>query len=172
MPGASGTPEQNSCTSVSPLGRHAIANTCLPRLQSSLTYTCVCSNGQQPNSSQYSQTIPYYECTQAATNCVNNCAQGDTSCQSACRNDHPCGAQNPTRVNTTTMSTMASTASGSSATGTSESTPSNTFAGLGGGSTGTSDASQNAQVFALGFGRAYGLVLVLGSISAGFVFML
>lgn len=70
------------------------------------------------------------------------------------------------------MTTMTSTTSGSAATGTSDSAPSNTFAGLGGGSTGTSDASHKAQIFALGLGRAYGLALVLGSISAGFIFML
>lgn len=144
-------------------------------MQSSLTYACICSNGQQPNSSQYSQTIPYYECTQAATNCVNKCEQTDTSCQSACRSDNPCGAQNPTRYNTSTISTMAATTtSGGSPASTADTSASNTFTGFGGSSTGSSksDAPARLQALALGFGGKYGLLVILGGMMGGFMFML
>ena len=164
IPGASAVPSSNTCD------------------DTSLSYSCVCSNGQSPNISQYSQTIPYYECTQAATNCVNNCAQGDTSCQSACRNDHPCGAQNPVRVNSSTLSAAASTsASGAVATGSSEASTTTgsggsdataAFGGSGSSSTGTSDAAGRAQAMALGVGRTYGLALVLAAVGGGFVFIL
>lgn len=162
IPGTSAATESNTCDA------------------DSLSYTCVCSNGQSPNSSQYSQTVPYYECTQSATNCVNQCTQGDTSCQSACRTAHPCGAQNPTRVNSSTISSMASTtSSGSSATGSSGASTtasgSNTFTGFGGAgatSTGTSDAPGRAQAMALGVGRTYGLAVVLTVVGAGFIFAL
>ena len=141
--------------------------------QTSLAYSCICSNGQQPNSSQYSQTIPYYECTQAATNCVNKCEQTDTSCQSACRSDNPCGAQNPVRVNTSTISTMAATATSSkSGASTAGSSASNTFTGFGGSSTAKSVGSARIQTLALGFGGKYGLLVVLGGMMGGFMFML
>lgn len=143
--------------------------------QTSLAYSCVCSNGLQPNSSQYSQTIPYYECTQAATNCVSNCPPSDSSCQSACRTDHPCGAQDPIRVNTSAISTMAATTtSGGSAASTADTTASNTFTGFGGTSTASSQnvASARLQSFALGFGGKYGLLIVLGGVMGGFMFML
>lgn len=51
--------------------------------------------------------MPYYICTEAATQCVNKCQ--DSACQSACRDDHPCGAQKPERVNITSTSTQAAT---------------------------------------------------------------
>ena len=143
--------------------------------QTSLSYSCICSNGQQPNASQYSQTIPYFECTQAATNCVNKCEQTDTSCQSACRSDNPCGAQHPILLNTSTISTMAATTtsggSSGSATGT---TASNTFTGFGGSSsaTGKSVAPARTQALALGFGGKYGLFVVLGGMMCGFMLML
>jgi hypothetical protein len=72
-------------------------------------------NGQQPNSSQYSLTIPYYICTETNNQCVNNCG-GNSACQSSCRQDHPCGAQDPPRVNTASASsTMSATATGDAA---------------------------------------------------------
>lgn len=46
--------------------------------------------------------MPYYICTEAANQCVKRCS--DSICQSACRGDHPCGAQKPERVNVTTTS--------------------------------------------------------------------
>lgn len=143
--------------------------------QTSLTYSCICSNGQQPNSSEYSQTIPYFECTQAATDCVNKCEQTDTSCQSACRSDNPCGAQNPTRVNTSTISTMAATTtSAGGKASTTGASASDTFTGFGGTSTASSKsvAPARIQALALGFGGEYGLLIVLGGMMGGFMFML
>ncbi|KAI7235893.1 hypothetical protein KC330_g4024 [Hortaea werneckii] len=74
-------------------------NTCDP---TSLTYACICANGQSPNISEYSQTLPYYICQEWTNQCVANCAQADNACASSCRDDHPCGALNPTRVNSST----------------------------------------------------------------------
>ncbi|KAJ5232643.1 hypothetical protein N7468_005599 [Penicillium chermesinum] len=84
IPGAKGSPTQNTCSA------------------DTLAYQCVCSNGLSPNASQYSLTMPYYICTETATQCVNKCS--DSACQSACRNDHPCGAQKPKIANTTATS--------------------------------------------------------------------
>ena len=145
--------------------------------KTSLAFSCICSNGQQPNSSQYSLTVPYYECTQAATDCVNKCQQTDSSCQSACRSDNPCGAQDPIRINTSTISTMAATTTSSGgASKTATTSASNTFTGFGGSSTATASSKSVApariQAFALGFGGKYGLLVVLGGMMGGFMFLL
>jgi hypothetical protein len=49
-----------------------------------LTYTCICDDGSSPNITQYSQTLPYFICTQWGNNCVAAC-NGDNNCQSKCR---------------------------------------------------------------------------------------
>ena len=143
------------------------------KLQENLVYSCVCSNGQVPNASEYSQTIPYYQCTTAANNCVDNCPRADSACQAACRSRNPCGAQNPTRVNTSTISTMAATSTGGSS-ATADSTATGQFTGFGdsASSTGTSDTENQAQALAIGFGRSYGLIMVLAGVCGGFIFML
>lgn len=177
IPGASSKPESNTCDSVSsPVSRWFIFSPLTDIFQTSLAYSCVCSNGQQPNASQYSQTIPYYECTQAATDCVNACPQGDSGCQSACRTSNPCGAQNPVRVNVSTTTTLATTTSGSGPSSTADSTATgqNTFTGFGGSPTGTSKSAGAArtQDLALGFGRTYGLATVLAGVCGGFMLLL
>ncbi|EME79776.1 uncharacterized protein MYCFIDRAFT_112372, partial [Pseudocercospora fijiensis CIRAD86] len=89
---ASGTTESNTCDATS------------------LTYSCVCDNGLSPNVSEYSQTLPYYICTEWGSQCVSNC-RNDNTCAAACRQDHPCGALNPKRQNTSTLTrTMTSSA--------------------------------------------------------------
>ena len=72
-------------------------NDCDPE---TLTYGCLCENGLQPNVSEYSLTIPYFTCTEWGNQCVTRC-DGDARCASSCREDHPCGALNPTRANKT-----------------------------------------------------------------------
>ncbi|KAI0390201.1 hypothetical protein F5Y17DRAFT_80494 [Xylariaceae sp. FL0594] len=81
-----------------------------------LTYGCVCSNGISPNLSEYSLTVPFYVCQEWGNQCVAACG-GNNACASDCRENHPCGARNPTRVNTTTTSSIATpTSSGPAAT--------------------------------------------------------
>ena len=52
--------------------------------QDTLVYSCVCENNVSPNITQFSQTLPYYICTEWGTQCVNNC-NNDNTCQDACR---------------------------------------------------------------------------------------
>lgn len=106
--------------------------------QRSLSWSCVCSvNGLSPNVTEYSLTIPYFICTETNNQCKKNCGNGDGSCAHQCeyvplhgllsmpakanlryRVSNLCGARNPTRVNTSTISsTMSSTASNSKPTG-------------------------------------------------------
>jgi len=92
-----------------------------------LTYNCVCDNGIAPNITQYSQTLPYFICTEWGTQCVNNC-KGDSACGASCRADHPCGAQEPYKGNATVSSMLAS-ASASKAAATSSHIPVTGFGG-------------------------------------------
>jgi len=148
------------------------SNTCDP---TTLDYSCVCANGLSPNASQYSQTVPYFICTQYNTNCVNSC-NGDSTCQSACTQDHPCGAQNPTRVNTSTISTMTATStSGGGASAVSTAAGGSTvYSGFGGAtatstaSSGNSGGTSGAAAMFLSLGHSYGVVAVAAGILAGF----
>ncbi|KAK3329373.1 hypothetical protein B0H66DRAFT_596958 [Apodospora peruviana] len=140
-----------------------LVNNCEPE---TLMYGCLCSNGLQPNMSEYSMTIPYHTCQTWGTQCVKDCGS-DSACQSSCREDHPCGAQNPTRVNSTSSTTMPATAS-ASASGT------KVYTGLAGETTDDSSSSNNdnkSAASALQFGQAYGLVVVMASLFAGFAIM-
>jgi len=153
LPGESSTTEANDCNA------------------QDLTFDCICGNGQSPNASEYSQTLPYFICTEYGNQCVAGC-DGNTDCQSACRDDHPCGAQNPTRVNTTTSSSMAST---TLAAGSSTGTAGVVYTGLGGAvatQTATSSTKKSGSQAAVDLGRSYGLALVFGGLFAGFALVI
>jgi len=152
------------CTQVQGGSSTTASNNCYP---DSLTYTCVCGNGISPNASQYSQTLPYFICSEFGTQCVAAC-NGNTQCQSACRSDHPCGAQDPVRVNTSTSSTMPSTTAAGGAGST------QVFTGLGGAAATTTSASgkkSDAQSV-LDMGRSYGLAVVFTGIFTGFALVM
>jgi len=162
LPGESSTTEANDCD------------------PTTLTYDCICGNGQSPNASEFSQTLPYFICTEYGTQCVAGCG-GNTACQSACRDDHPCGAQNPTRVNVTaTTSSISSTTLPAGAT---SGTAGVVYNGLGGAaatttassssstSSTTSNTKSGAQA-ALDMGRSYGLAIVFTGIFAGFALVM
>ncbi|KAI9728805.1 MAG: hypothetical protein M1834_007191 [Cirrosporium novae-zelandiae] len=130
---------------------------------STLEYSCVCSNGISPNETEYSLTIPYFICTEYDNQCVTACGS-DSSCAAACRDDNPCGAQDPVRVNTTTASTMTATAS---ETGKASQTVYSGFAG-----SSASAGSAPTVKAAINFGQAYGLLITLGGLFAGFAILL
>ncbi|KZF26138.1 hypothetical protein L228DRAFT_264564 [Xylona heveae TC161] len=133
-----------------------------------LTYSCVCSNGASPNASQYSLTLPYFICTEWGNQCVNNCG-GNSQCQSDCRTQHPCGAQDPKRVNITTTSSSAAASKTSNA-------AMDTGTGLGGPAATTTAASGHSKhdsgAAILKIGQAYGLGILTTGIVAGFALLL
>ncbi|TVY49826.1 hypothetical protein LOCC1_G000451 [Lachnellula occidentalis] len=138
-------------------------NNCYPE---SLTYSCVCGNGASPNASEFSQTLPYFICTEYDAQCITAC-NGNTDCQSDCRSQHPCGAQNPVRVNTSTSSMMASTTAGGGASNT------QVYNGLGGAATTTAASGKKSDAqSALDIGRSYGLAVVFAGIFAGFALVM
>lgn len=152
-----------------------------------LSYACVCSNGLSPNVSEYSQTLPYYVCTEWGNQCVSGCGQ-DNTCSNNCRANHPCGAQNPTRVNTSTITTSMSKTSSGLAAGATSNSAGVVYTGLGGSdsaatTTGGSSSSQTSAAAAganlqsgaqkaLQVGQAYGMFVVAGAIFGGFALLL
>ncbi|KAL4902585.1 hypothetical protein BDW74DRAFT_180691 [Aspergillus multicolor] len=143
LPGASGDPTSNTCDS------------------DTLVYSCICDNNQSPNSSEYSQTIPYFLCTEENNNCVAAC--GDSACQEQCRTGNPCGAQNPKLANTTSTNGSSTTTSATTST-TSTLAP---FTGL------PSDDDEGAAVRPVtDLRQVYGLAAVLGGFFAGFAILL
>lgn len=135
----------------------AKTNILSPPPKTTLTYGCLCSDNTTPNASEYSLTLPYFTCTQWVTNCVTACNSNST-CQSSCQQDHPCGATNPTRYNTT-ASASSSAASSTSSDGTTV---------YGGGGGGSSAAGPPAFEMA----RLYATVATLGLFGVGFMYLL
>ncbi|CAG7962380.1 unnamed protein product [Penicillium nalgiovense] len=136
LPGASGTPTTNTCSA------------------DTLLYDCICSNNVIPNASEYSQTIPYYTCTETNNQCVEKC-NGDSTCQNDCRVKNPCGAQDPKRVNITTTAKATPTAS---------ETPVNTLVN---GATGA-----GPRMASVNMSHVYGLCVLVGGFVAGFATLL
>ncbi|KAK5631511.1 hypothetical protein RRF57_007225 [Xylaria bambusicola] len=131
-----------------------------------LTYGCVCEDGKSPNLSEYSLTLPFFICQEWGTQCVNNC-NGDASCASDCRQNHPCGAQNPTRVNTT------NTASTATETGAAASTSAGQiFDGLGDGNSGSgSDSNKNGASSLLQYGTIVGGLALSACVGLGSILL-
>ncbi|KAI9700490.1 MAG: hypothetical protein M1820_006789 [Bogoriella megaspora] len=138
----------------------------------SLSYQCVCSNGVSPNTTQYTQTIPYFECTESNNQCVNNCGT-DSTCAANCRNDHPCGAQDPYKGNATVSSILSSesVAAATSASAASKSAG-QTFSGFGGATATGDSGSGNAAVTGADLSGAFGLGAVALGVFAGIALLL
>lgn len=109
-----------------------------------------------PNASEYSQTIPYYTCTETNNQCVLKC-NGDSTCQNNCRVKNPCGAQDPKRVNVTTTTAKAATPTASE-------TPVNTLVN---GATGAAP-----RMASIDMSHVYGLCVLVGGFVAGFATLL
>lgn len=146
----------------------------------SLTYACVCENGLSPNVSEYSQTLPYYLCQEWGNQCVSNC-DGNSQCQGACRDDHPCGAQSPTRQNTSTLtSTIMSTTTAAGGAATTDASGETIYSGFGGGAQATNtggsgggeSAATHIRVWALSAGQTFGTLAVVAGFVGGFAVLL
>ncbi|KAI9680084.1 MAG: hypothetical protein M1817_005100 [Caeruleum heppii] len=137
----------------------------------SLTFSCVCGDGQTPNASEYSQTLPYFICVEQANQCVAACG-GNSQCQAACRENRRCGAQAPTRVNTSTISTMTSTDMSTATDGAVYTGFGDSAAATTGGAEATATSTPNAAMTALNLGRSYGLIFLTTGVLAGFVVLL
>lgn len=70
----------NSCQDSG--SNNATVNTCNA---TTLDYSCVCSDGKSPSPSNYTLTIPYFECISDVTTCTNNCSANDANCVKGCQ---------------------------------------------------------------------------------------
>lgn len=96
--------------------------------------------------------------------CQDACADNNSTCQAACTQEHPCGAQDPTPPNSTNTTTSSTTtAGGASSTGSGDAI----FSGLGG-----SGESAAAGPPAFETARLYATVGTLGLFFAGFAYLL
>lgn len=134
--------------------------------QETLTYGCLCGDNTQPNVSEYSLTLPYFVCTEWGNQCVKGCGS-DSSCASACRQDHPCGASNPSTANETSSTATASgTASSTSADATA------VYTGPAGQSDSSSSSSGAAMAPSFEMARLYAMSGTLGVFFMGFAYLL
>jgi len=145
--GSNGEPEVNTCDA------------------DTLTYGCVCSDGKQPNVTEYTLTLPYYVCTEWGQQCIKNC-NGNNQCQGDCTQKHPCGAQSPKTANKTR--TTSSAVSSATAAPTDQ-----TYSGLGDGSADSDSSGKGKNAAgALRLGDSYGLAVLAGGLFAGFAMLL
>jgi len=139
---------------------NTLTNTCDT---ATLTYGCLCGNGLQPNVSEYSLTLPFFVCQEWGNQCVTACGIYNNQCASDCRQNHPCGALSPTRLNSTTPSTMSATASATN----------QVYTGLAGGGSSSSQQQQHGNLApTLDAGGAFGFVVIMGGLVAGVAWML
>lgn len=136
-----------------------------------LTYNCVCDNGIAPNITQYSQTLPYFICTEWGTQCVNNC-NGNSACGASCRDDHPCGAQEPYKGNATVSSIMASASASKAAAATSSHIPVTGFGGAAATSAAGGAGSTGAAAATFVPGAATTMAVLFGTVFFGFAVLL
>ncbi|KAF5005730.1 hypothetical protein FDECE_7851 [Fusarium decemcellulare] len=142
-------------------------NECNPK---TLTYGCICSDGKQPNVSEYSLTIPYYVCQEWGNQCVQECG-GSNSCASDCRQEHPCGASDPKKYNKTSTATGTAAVS---ATASASDDGTTIYTGTPGDDddedSSSSSTTKNGSA-ALEAGRTWGLAVVLGTMFMGFAML-
>lgn len=131
-----------------------------------LDWTCLCSNGSSPDIAAYMDTVPYYICEQSYDDCVAdnpNDALAQQNCKTQIQDD--CGSLNTANYTAASTSSMASS--------TSSSAPSSTAAAA---TTTSASASATATAksaaTAMLIGRDYGIGLIAAGIMAAFGFML
>ncbi|EHA49871.1 hypothetical protein MCOR27_010692 [Pyricularia oryzae] len=126
--GSSGKPRDNSCDPMT------------------LNYACVCSNGNSPNLTEYSLTMPYHKCTQFQVNCVAACGLADNQCSENCRVNNPCGAASPKGASASGSAAVVAPSSTSAAPNTIQTG----FAGAGGSNSNTGSGANMAAPLSLG----------------------
>jgi len=137
------------------LGQTKDQNKCFP---DNLYYICTCTNGVTPNVTEYSLTIPYYECTTIQQDCVMNCGS-DNDCSNDCRVNNECGAKDPKKGNGT-LASASSTLATATATATSSS------------SSATPTHSSAAGSIVYQTGSMFGTGLIAMGVAVGAVFVL
>ncbi|KAI6893118.1 hypothetical protein KC318_g12838 [Hortaea werneckii] len=127
----------NTCNSV--CGGQAFPNECDA---TTLSYTCVCTNGNMPNISSYDQSLAAYECREWRQQCVQRVGD-DAQQQQDCINTQ-CGSREVSDASSSSSSSMASMTATSSSSGSDSTSSASTTAGAGGSSDSDSDSDSNS----------------------------
>merc|ERR1711977_768919 len=127
----------NTCNSV--CGGQAFPNNCDA---ATLTYSCVCTNGNQPNISNYQQSLAAYECRAWKDGC-NERNPTDAEAQQNCL-DTPCGSKLVSEASSSSSSSMASMTATSSSSGSDSTNSASSTAAAGGSSDSDSDSDSSA----------------------------
>eukprot|EP00835_Amoeboradix_gromovi_P005656 NODE_554_length_6758_cov_0.359964.p4 type:complete len:159 gc:universal NODE_554_length_6758_cov_0.359964:2807-3283(+) len=71
-----------------------VQNTCD---SDTLNYKCVCGDSVEPKLDMFSDTIPYFECTEVLSRCQQNCGgkTNEQTCKSNCMNIYQCATTAP-----------------------------------------------------------------------------
>ncbi|KAF2757219.1 hypothetical protein EJ05DRAFT_511943 [Pseudovirgaria hyperparasitica] len=86
------TAEKNTCRSLCGGPGETASNDCMT---SNLNYTCSCTNGTDPDVSQYSESLPAYICREYVIQCVAAVSDGDRDAIYQCRQvEGTCGQLN------------------------------------------------------------------------------
>ncbi|KAL6904809.1 hypothetical protein GGI43DRAFT_290442 [Trichoderma evansii] len=141
--------------------KKTLVNTCDPN---TLTYGCLCGNNQQPNITEYSLTMPFFICQQFVIQCRNACGT-DSTCATNCAVDHPCGATDPKRYNTTSTASSTVPDATASTTGSDDTIFTGVPGATAGSGKGKSMATPSVQV------SKYGLAVLFGSMFVGFAML-
>ncbi|CAI2168076.1 6519_t:CDS:2 [Funneliformis geosporum] len=88
-----------------------------------LEYSCVCANGITPNSTEYTQTIPYFMCIADQETCTKNCGPAAQDCVNGCQKNCTATYVRPPKEPPTTVGDNGKTPDNSAASPTS--TPKN-----------------------------------------------
>jgi len=127
----------NTCNSV--CGGQAFPNNCDA---ATLTYSCVCTNGNQPNISNYQQSLAAYECRAWKDGC-NERNPTDAEAQQNCL-DTPCGSKLVSDASSSSSSSMASMTATSSSSGSDSTSSASSTAAAGGSSDSDSDSDSDS----------------------------
>ncbi|KAF9429060.1 hypothetical protein BGZ76_001876 [Entomortierella beljakovae] len=73
-----------------------------------LGYSCMCQGGVIPNVTEYTYTIPYFQCVADGQSCIKACPLSDNGCYAECGKRN-CAAEFPKKYNQTLATTTAST---------------------------------------------------------------
>ena len=142
--------------------RTTIKNECW---DDTLQYECICGNNKPANLTKYTLTLPFYICQEYGNQCVKNC--GDNTCASKCREDHPCGATDPQRAN----STLTSAGLEPTASSTETKDDKGTIVTGRPGSDNNDGGDGGSGAGALNAAGAYSLAVVIGGLFAGFALL-
>lgn len=117
--------------------------------QSTLKFSCICSDGTVPDVSQYVETVPFYVCEANYGQCINahpNDAEGQRACKAAAT----CGSKNATAEDTTSSTTTAASTTLAMATSTGSSGSSQTTSSVAAAATTTNAAVSGLEGYSTG----------------------